>query len=283
MRDSTLRDHLVIVAQLPDFALGKLDETSMWRVSAHLDVCAICRNELAIAIDVLGLLAEAPPPPAWVRGAILRQAAVQPPVSHQSVTATSAVAEPRAMGGVGRWLAIAKRSQSRMSSGPVVPRWTLLAASAAILLVSGLVSWGHEQRNGAAMIPDDPASLIADSTVAYPLDDSDLPVAATGVVFAEPQGREVYLIASGLPVLPQNQRYQVWLFTADDQQQSAGLLAVGPDGDLRAFLETPAPFADYVGVALTAEPATGSVVPTSDLVLGGSFPQVIAALPSSLS
>jgi hypothetical protein len=58
------------------------------------------------------------------------------------------------------------------------------------------------------------------------------------------------------------------------------LVTVEADGDVRVLLETPAPFADYVGVALTAEPETGSAVPTSDLVLGGSFPPAIAALPS---
>jgi anti-sigma-K factor RskA len=124
-------------------------------------------------------------------------------------------------------------------------------------------------------------TLTDESATAYPLDDSDLPVSATGVVFAEPQGREVYLVANGLPALPNDQRYQVWLFTANDQQQSAGLVTVGADGDLRAFLQTPAPFASYVGVALTAEPATGSAVPTSDLVLGGSFPPAIAGVPSA--
>jgi anti-sigma-K factor RskA len=170
-----------------------------------------------------------------------------------------------------------------MSFGQLVPRSALVAASAAVLLVSGLVAWGYEQRNGSAVIADDPISTLTDeSATAYPLDDSDLPVSATGVVFAEPQGREVYLVANGLPALPNDQRYQVWLFTANDQQQSAGLVTVGADGDLRAFLQTPAPFANYVGVALTAEPATGSTVPTSDLVLGGSFPPAIAAnLPSA--
>ncbi len=125
------------------------------------------------------------------------------------------------------------------------------------------------------------SALVDESTTAYPLDDSDLPVSATGVLFAEPQGREVYLVANGLPALPRDQRYQVWLFTTDDQQLSAGLVTVGADGDLRAFLETPAPFANYVGVGLTAEPESGSAIPTSDLVLGGSFPPAIAALPSA--
>jgi hypothetical protein len=70
------------------------------------------------------------------------------------------------------------------------------------------------------------------------------------------------------------------LFTAGDQLESAGLLTVGADGELRALLQTPGPFIDYVGVALTAEPDTGSAFPTSDLVLGGSFPPAIAALTS---
>ena len=274
MPNTTLRDHLTIVAQLPDFVLGKLDETSLRRVSRHVDVCPTCRRELANAMDVLGLLAVAPPPPAWLRGAILRRVVTKHPVgTRQGVATRSAMAEPNGTGGVGRWLVSAK--------GKFVPRWAFLAASVAVLLVTGLVGWGYEQRTGSAVVPDGPIStMVDDAATAYPLDDSDLPVSATGVVFAEPQGREVYLVANGLPVLPRDQRYQVWLFTTDDHQQSAGLVTAGADGDLRALLQTPAPFANYVGVALTAEPATGSAFPTSDLVLGGSFPPTIAALPS---
>lgn len=283
MRDSTLTDHLVIVEQLPDFLLGKLDETSMQRVSRHLRVCATCRDELATAINVLGSLAVVPPPRAVVRDAILRRAAAEPHAIQQTVEAGSAIAEPRDTGGIIRYMVSARRGQSCVSSGPVVPRWALVAASAAVLLVSGLVGWSYEQRNGGADIVDAPVSVVDDSATAYLLDDSDLPVSATGVVFAEPHGREVYLVANGLPVLPPDQRYQVWLFTTDDKQQSAGLLSVGAGGDVRAHLETSAPFANYVGLALTAEPATGSAVPTSDLVLGGSFPQALAALPSSRS
>src|ERR687893_1614315 len=75
MGDTTLRDHLTMVAQLPDFVLGKLDETSLRRVSRHVDVCTTCRRELANATEALGLLTDAPPPPAWVRSAILQRAA----------------------------------------------------------------------------------------------------------------------------------------------------------------------------------------------------------------
>ena len=282
MRDTTLRDHLVIASQLPDFVLGKLDETSLRRVSRHLEACATCRGELTNAMDVLGSLAVAPPPPPMLRSAILQRAAAEhPAVTRQTVTLVSAIAEPDAADHVGQGLVPATSRPRRLPFGQPVPRWALVASAVAVFLVSGLVGWGYDQRTGNAVNDDDPIStLVDDATTAYPLDDSDLPVSATGVVFAEPQGREVYLVANGLPALPQDQRYQVWLFTTDDQQQSAGLVSVEADGDLRAVLKTPAPFANYVGVALTAEPESGSAIPTTDLVLGGSFPPAIAALPS---
>ena len=79
--------------------------------------------------------------------------------------------------------------------------------------------------------------LISDPAAAFPLDDSDLATAATGVVFAEPNGRDVYLVANGLPPLPQDQHYQVWLFSIDDQTVSAGQVALHADGEVRASRE----------------------------------------------
>ena len=280
MHDTTMRDHPTIVALLPDFALGKLDETSQRRAERHLDACPTCRRELANAMDVLGVLAVVPPPPERLRGAILQRAAAERPAAiRQGVTPGSSLTELDSTGEVGQRLDSQNDRRLRMPFGKPVPRWALVAASAAVFLVSGLVGWGYDQR--IAVTPDDRISaLVNDPASAYPLEDSDLSVAAVGVVFAEPNGREVYLVANGLPVLPHDQRYQVWLFTTDHTQESAGLLTVEADGDLRALLQTPGPFADYVGVGLTAEPQTGSAVPTSDLVLGGSFPPEIAALPS---
>jgi hypothetical protein len=280
-----LKDHPTIVGQLPDFVLGTLDESSLRRVSRHVEICPTCRRELANAMDVLGVLAVVPPPPAWLRGAILRRAAAGHLAArrqNERVTSGSLRTRRGSSFDVGRTQDIGTDRWRRMPFGHLVPRWALVAASVAILLVGGLVGWGYEQRNGNALDPADQiAAVVNDSAAAYPLDDSDLPLSATGVVFAEPHGREVYLVADGLPRLPHDQRYQVWLFTTEDRLESAGLLTVGADGELRALLQTPAPFTDYVGVALTAEPETGSVVPTSELVLGGSFPPAIAALPSS--
>ncbi len=322
MLDTATRDHLTIVALLPDYVLGKLDETSLRRVTRHLDTCPTCRRELDNAMDVLGVLAAVPPPAPWLRDSILQRAATQRPAANsQALTPASVTAGPHPSGEVGQREVIAASisaesqpsgevgqrevipasvtagphpsdevgqrldadadSRRRLPFGQPPPRWALVAASAAIFLVSGLGAWSYDERN--AVIEDDHISaLVSDPATAYPLDDSDLPVAAGGVVFAEPTGREVYLVANGLPVLPHDQRYQVWLFTTQNTQQSAGLLPAAADGEIRALLQTPGPFTDYVGVALTAEPQTGSAVPTSDMVLGGAFSPEIAALPPPL-
>ena len=84
MRDTDIQDHLTLVELLPDFVLGKLDETSLHRVTRHLEDCQICRNESVTAMEALGTLADVPPPPAFLRGAVLRRAAAFPPALGQS-------------------------------------------------------------------------------------------------------------------------------------------------------------------------------------------------------
>lgn len=277
MKDTSLRNHLTIVGQLPDFVLGTLDETSMRRVARHVEICPTCQREATNAMVALGVLADVQPPPLSAQSAVLRRAnAVRPAANRSPVVSGDTQATSQERHGITRMLGRAPRTRWRWDHvvhGKAV-------AAAAVVLLSGVLGWSYEQRVSAPQL-ERANAVINEQAVAYPLDDSDLPVSASGVVFAEPESREVYLVANGLPVLPYDQRYQVWLFTGDDKQESAGLVTVEPDGDLRALLQIPEPFADYVGVALTAEPLGGSTVPTSDLVLGGSFPPVIAAVGST--
>lgn len=273
-------DHLRIVSLLPDYVLGKLDEASLKRVERHIAACVTCHAETLNAMNALAELADVAPPPPRVRADLLRRAVAERPASQPQSSAPRRPLAPESP--IPASTAVpAPRTPWLQSFGAALPRstWTLLAASLAILLVVSLGGWGLRLQRGSvtdARID----SLVDNPAFAYPLDDSDLPVAAAGVVFAEPNGRDMYLVANGMPVLPNNQRYQVWLFTTANTQESAGLLSVEDDGGLRALLETPDPFAEYVGVGITAEPQAGSPIPTSDLVLGGSFPGATAFAPS---
>lgn len=278
MHDAALRDHLTIVTLLPDYVLGALDETTERRVARHLDDCAICRDEYANALDVLGTLSDVPPPPAAARDAVLGRLDEQrSSPGHPDCGDEGAVSPASAFTLFDLpFAALERRLSARLRR--TAPRWALLAASVAAFLISGALDVNPGQ-HAAEMSADGVFSTTEDPT-AFPLDDSDLSDEAAGVLFAEPRGREVLLVANGLPELPQDQRYQVWLFTTDDEQVSAGLISAGSDGEVRALLQTPDPFASYVGVGLTAEPQSGSFAPTSGLVLGGSFPPMPAPDPS---
>jgi len=282
MRDTDIQNHLTLVELLPDFVLGKLDETSLHRVTRHLEDCQICRDECVTAMEALGTLSATPPPPAFLRGAVLRRAAAFPPALGQPGLVRHAL-PPQRVGAEHGIRLLADVEQHTPPFGRPLPRWTLAAASLLVFLVAGLSGIGFAKRNmampGVASPDQRIQALISDPAAAFPLDDSDLATTATGVVFAEPNGRDVYLVANGLPPLPQDQHYQVWLFSTDDQTVSAGQVVLHADGEVRALLQTPDPFVDYVGVALTAEPQAGSLDPTSDMVLGGSFPPLSASLP----
>ena len=288
MQDRSLQDHLSIVGLLPDFVLGKLDETSLRRVAKHLEQCATCRQECANAMDVLAALADVPPPPVCLREAILRRAAEAEPIGQRD----DADADPGASADrqkashlVPLRVAPDTEHMHTVPFGAPRSRRVVLVASAAVFLVSGLLGLNYERHHASlpAALSQDARieALMADPAAAYPLDDSDLPIPARGVVFAEPTGREVYLMADGLPALPPDRRYQVWLFTGRDGPVSLGMVSSGANGKVRALFETPAPFDTYIALSLTAEPTSGRSKLPPEEVLGGTFPAASALLPTT--
>jgi anti-sigma-K factor RskA len=284
MHDTGLQDHLTIVGLLPDFVLGKLDETTLRRVARHLELCPICRDECANAMNVLGTLALLSPP-AGLRGAVLRRAA-QPRPGRQENDAPQQPVRQKGRAAVPLRLLPGDERPRSLPFGQPLSRRVLVAASAAVFLASGLLGLNYERQYvglpSIAFQDDRTEALLNDPAAAYPLDDSDLSSATTGVVFAQPTGRELYLIANGLPALPPDQRYQVWLFARGDRVVSLGTIAPGANGEVRALLEAPSPFDTYIALSLTAEPASGKRKPSSEEVLGGSFPVESAALSPAI-
>jgi anti-sigma-K factor RskA len=286
MRDRSMQEHLSIVGMLPDFVLGKLDETSLRRVAKHLEHCPTCNEEGANAMDVLGALAEVPPPPACLRGEILRRAAVADPTPQRDSSNAGEAADGQEVGRVISLRLGPDAAKPRNAPfGRPLSRRVLLAASAAVLLASTLLGWSYERQHAPVppiSLNDRIEMLMKDPAAAYSLDDSDLPIPARGVVFAAPTGREVYLVADGLPALPPDRLYQVWLFTKGNQVVSPGMVSPGTNGEVRALLETPDPFDTYIALSLTAEPVSGKHRPTSEEVLGGMFPVESASRPPSI-
>ncbi len=254
--------HPNIQELLPDHAIGALEPAQAARVARHLEECPACRQALGDLLETVGLLAPVPVLPPRVRVALLERVAAREAVAPvvASVVAPGVVAPPEV---------VPTPLPARPPARP--ERWRRLAArgalAAAAVLLLAFGGWNValqrqlDQREAVVRLLDNPAA-------AHALTDGELPD-AQGVFYAVPDGDTALLLASGLPALPPDRRYQLWLFAEDGARESGGLFAVAADGTARVTLRDPAGFARYAAVAVSPEPAIGSAAPTGPLVLGG--------------
>lgn len=173
----------------------------------------------------------------------------------------------------------------------VSPIWVAALVLAALLCV-GTFAWGIHQRGrvaglesareAAAGRADSLASLLAtrDSAAAsQPGLDEILPVIlAADAVFLPlegvggAQGRLVagsggaLLVASGLPSLPQGSVYRLW-HQGEAAPREVGALGSAPAGVLLRLLPDGGLLEGWGALIVTAEPATGSPLPTGGAVL----------------
>ena len=160
------------------------------------------------------------------------------------------------------------RQRPPLTDGNVVPlaakRWWRQPASAAaalLLVVSvglGALAWQQGQRADDA---EARAAQIAAVVTDPDRVESNAPATTegSGTVVAA-QDLAVFR-TDGLPELPADQAYQLWVIS-DDGATSAGVL--GRDGDLEQVVEG---VEDADALGLTVEPSGGSDAPTGDLVL----------------
>ena len=216
---------------LSEHALGMLRGAELRRVERHLRQCATCREELASWQQVADSLAYAPPP-------------VEP----------SEELRERILG-IGPAPA-AERSLMRR----LAPAWAALGVAALAVSVGFNVAlW---QRAGAA------EALVAESRAVRLVPTADAAGASARLV-PTADARRATLVAQGLPPLPPDRQYQLWLIK-DGVRVSGGVFSVSPDGRAKVAVRAPMPLATYTGFGVTIEPAGGSPGPTGPRVLAGT-------------
>jgi len=244
----TYFEHLPFLENIPAYALGALDARDAAALEAHLQTCTSCRDELvAYRATSDKLLVNLPPQ------------------------------EPSA--------ALRKRIQSRLpgAQNSTRPRWnwslSRLAVTIAILLLLALnmlsLSQVRTLQNQQARLMDQIQNgQMALVMLSYPHTQS-FPIQAenvTGSLLLDREYNNAVLILRGLPAIPENQTYQVWLIAPDGERTSAGL--VRPQTDI-PFLSQPVSaaqdLASFVGVGMTIEPAGGSDHPTGSQVFRIDF------------
>jgi len=221
------------------YAADALDAEERDRFERHLAACADCRQEVAELRATTARLAGAAyeQPPAALRTRVLdevgRTRQLPPVTDHNVVSMTRR-----------RWW-----------------RQPASAAAALLLVVSvglGALAWQQGQRADDA---EARAARIAAVVTDPDRVESNAPATTegSGTVVA---ARDLAVFRTdGLPELPADQAYQLWVIS-DDGATSAGVL--GRDGDLEQVVEG---VDDAEALGLTVEPSGGSAAPTGDLVL----------------
>jgi len=250
--DIPMVSHEDVSELLPDYATGALDENESRLVEDHLVGCDDCRLELADLLETTSVIVNAGSPRPEVRRALMARVESAPGQAPRPLLA-SVPAQMHAPRGFGR---------HRLSA----VAWVTAALFVVAILALGgwnyLLQQNLEDR-------DRIARLITGEDTAHALTDSGFDTGATGVMYVDPDSNQALLVASGLTPLPSDRGYQIWLFTEDGQQVSAGVFPIDASGFGQGLVTAPEPLREYHAVALSAEPVTGSGAPTAPLSLGG--------------
>lgn len=91
---------------------------------------------------------------------------------------------------------------------------------------------------------------------------------ASGIFYTGPESG--LLVLRGLPPLPAEQTYELWLIPGEGAPVPAGLVQVAADGSNTFAIALAGQPTDYAAVGLSIEPAGGSPAPTGPIVLLGT-------------
>ena len=244
------------------FVLDAVTPDERDQFTGHLAECAQCRGDVAELREAAARLgtAEAVTPRPELRAAALLAARQTSQLAPAVVTEAPAAAD--GPGGPGGALPPGRR-RLRLSRA-------LLAAAAAVVIVAGAAAGMHfADQSGRTGHPSAMIQAVLDAPDALM---RTAPVGTGGMALVVTSHREDMgvFMARGLRALPGSRRYEVWLM-GPHGDRSAGLLTVRRHGMARPVLVGPMHAGDMV--AITVEPASGSLRPTSaPLVMIGPAP-----------
>jgi hypothetical protein len=265
---------------LAAYALGDTEEGAA-AARAHLAVCPNCQRNLREYRLVAGMLPysvpEAAPTPdlrEQVIAAVKRQAAEADPTPQPApapAPAAPASQPPGLLPGFRRRRAF----------------WAALAfAALALVLLGWNISLRSELESQTAIVAQSRQNW---QTMIVLLDDTDLArfavaadplppageYAAHGHLWASPKAELACLVVQGLPDLPSDQVYQIWLVRGNEQS-NGGIFEVH-GGKAWTFVRPDEPIANYSEMFVTVEPAGGNTWPGGPRVMSSSLSSATTA------
>lgn len=228
------------------YALDALDDNEREEFERHLRTCVECAEEvrgLRNTAAELSHLSEVSPPP-QLRAAVLGAIAQSRPLPPLIDTRADNVLPLR-------------RDRTKTL-------WQGLAAACALIAI-GVSGWGYNEHREAER-----ASTARASAVQQLLNAPDVKAATTtmkqgqGILIYSKSERKLVLVGRGMPTLPSDQTYQLWMMGASGEPVSGGLFRTDQAGNVEVSASGDL---DGVGrMAVSVEPAGGSKQPTPETV-----------------
>jgi anti-sigma-K factor RskA len=242
---------------LPAYSVGALSEEEAREVELLLTRCPdAAADARAYARIARAMHAVAPTqmPPAALRDQIMKEAAL----------ASAFMAQSRAP------TALPPSKRSGPAPAPPAKRratvWIAAVGAAAALLLLTNVYWIAQvdsMRRDADAREALLAQIAAPDARYVDLMSPDGARAYARVAWM-PGGGAAVLRGEGLPPLPPDRTYQLWLIGADGVPVSAGVFQSDADGDALLIFEPSAPLNEIAAIGISTEPAGGSPAPTTD-------------------
>ena len=223
------------------YLLGALSDDERSGYEAHLQGCALCRED----VELLRVAADALP-------ASVEQLDAPPALKDRIMAVVNSEAELlRAAGPEADRPPVPARRERRWWR--FVPRSGLALAASVLLIVGGVTGWALRDGGGV------PLRTI----------DGSAPEGARASLVV--RGDHSTLETAGLPRPGTGRVYQVWLMKkgAKDPQPTDALFTVSRDGT--ASVDVPGSIEDVEAVLVTEEPDGGSPAPTSEPIIAASL------------
>lgn len=269
-------DCIEIHELIPAYCLGATDPEESRLVEAHLAACPDAAAEVA---DYLAL-----------SEALLYSASVVAPpadLANKLFAATTVAASPAALAPSSqprpqeKGLSLWQRFVATLAGVGARPLPVLAAIALVALLAVNVYLLA--QVGGLRGSLDDLESRLGQQVavltqvgegtnlrIGLPPGPAGVATASYGAIVCSPAEPQGFLLAENMPALPSDEAYQVWLGQGD-KVVSVGLFEADGAGFGKLVFTAPLPMGQYDSVRVTAEPATGSVEPTSAPTIGGSL------------
>lgn len=234
-------EHEHPIENLASYVLGALEGSDRVRVESHVAACTPCASLLEQYRGVVGTLPlaldpVAPPPEAW--------AAIRAEVDHRRA--------PTGARGITRRLPYWRRVM-----------WPALTGLAAALLVWNVALQLELTRRppgpDVEALARRPGRLVILTGTGAP--------GASGRLLVAIDGHHGHLATAGLSPLPPERTYQLWFARPGAPTVTGGTFRVDAHGRSWATITVPVSLDEARVIAVTEEPAPGSVAPTRNYLL----------------